>query len=660
MGDSAVRQPKRWAVLGQYALVVGLTGMLMLWNLGARALDGHQAFVAVTAGTMADPSQWLDPDTAEGPIPPNTTLNHWLIPVFNGQPRLVKTPLAYWSLAALLKAGLPLNDFNARLSSALAAVVLVALTLALGRRMFSSRAALIASLMLATSLGVFQWGRNARADMQMTLWMSVAMVCFYLATQGTTKSANLWLLLGWLATGLACLAKEFVPLFLVPPVVTYLCWRASTRNRPQQSRSHLATYMIASAVGLIASVLITRVPALRWWQVLGWSDTLGASITLGATLGLPLLWYALQCRGWTELRVLLPTALPGAAIVCLLFIPWILYMFHLFPQAQSILSHQTLERAVGEGGWLKRSAAPLSGYYIRSLAKWTLPWVVFMPGALVVPFMDRTRKDRNALVFLLLWIFGLVLLFSAAVGKHEQYILPALPALCLLMGYSAEDVFFHHRWTPIRHSRMIVTWHALAFTVMIAGTIVAAEIVPKAYRPRLFHVMILVDAVSIILWLGVWALIKNRPNLAVTALVVAAAIGFVGFAGREDLWDTRRSLADFAAEAAAMVPKDAQVASWGKLDGQVVYYFNRDIPSAQMRRSRLLRLYGAQEGARLWHSWLASDPWLFGQTSDERELISYGFTPVLRKPTETSSGELILVRRPTVTNVSGTEFNITP
>ncbi|NIA07028.1 MAG: phospholipid carrier-dependent glycosyltransferase [Actinobacteria bacterium] len=647
MTNSAVRQPKRWIILGQYALVMGTAAVLMLWNLGAKTISGHEAFVAVTARTMANPNQWLDPDTAEGPVPPNTTLNHWLVPVFNGLPRLVKTPLAYWSLAGLLTTGFPLNDFTARLPSALAAIGLVALTLALGRRMFSSRAALMASLMLATSLGLFSWGRNARPDMQMTFWMSAAMTCFYVATQGTARRANLWLLLGWLATGLACLAKEFVPLFLALPVVTYLCWRASAKNHPQQSRSLLATYMIASAVGLVVTVLVMRVPALQWRWLLGWPEVSANILTIVLALGLPAAWYAIRCRGWTELRILLPTALPGAVIVCLMFVLWMLYMGHLFPQAQSILSHQTLERAVGGGGWLKRSAAPLTGYYIWSLAKWTLPWAVFIPGAVVVPFMDRTRKDRKALVFLLLWIFALMLLFSVAVGKHEQYILPVMPALCLLMGYSAEDVFFQHRWTPIRHCRVIMICLAIVFTVVILGTIVAAEIVPRTYRPRLFHMMILADAVSITLWLGVWALMKNRPNLAVAALVVASAIGLGGFATRADLWDTRRSLANFATQAAAIVGKRAPIASWGRLDGEAVYYFKRDIPSAQMRRSRLLRLYGVQEGTRLWERWLESIPWLIGQASDEGELTSYGFRPVLRKATETSFGEYILLRRST-------------
>ena len=87
----------RW----HYALVVLVTSILMLWGLGATPLDGHEAYVVSTAGNMDSPAYWLKTAVAKGPIPPNTSMNHWLIPVFNRNPRLVKTPQAYWCVARL-------------------------------------------------------------------------------------------------------------------------------------------------------------------------------------------------------------------------------------------------------------------------------------------------------------------------------------------------------------------------------------------------------------------------------------------------------------------------------------------------------------------------------------------------------------------------------
>jgi hypothetical protein len=50
----------------------------------------------VGAGGAAD-DRWIADDA--GAAPAATRLNRWVVPVFNGEPRLVKTPLAYWSVA---------------------------------------------------------------------------------------------------------------------------------------------------------------------------------------------------------------------------------------------------------------------------------------------------------------------------------------------------------------------------------------------------------------------------------------------------------------------------------------------------------------------------------------------------------------------------------
>lgn len=627
-----VRAAQRRRAIVHYAVAVGIATIMMTWRLGLTPLDGHEAFVAVTARTMADRDHWLNRQTADGPVPPNTTLNHWLVPVFNGQPRLVKTPLAYWSLAVLIKLGLPLNEFTSRLPSALAAIALVALALALGRKLFSQTAALIGAVMLATSLGMFNWGRNARADIQMVFWMTAALTCFYLATGAAGRRRNAWLLAGWVAVGIASLAKQFVPLFVVLPAVSYLCWRASDRAWPggDRPRRAMATYMISSAVGLVASVLVTRIPALYWWSAFGWSETLGAGLTLAVALGAPLVWYFFRCRGWSELKPLLPTALPGAAIACLLFVPWMWYMVHLFPQGASVLAHQTVERAVGSGGWLARSAAPLTGYYIQALGKWTLPWVVFLPGAMAIPFMRRFGAHRGSLVFLLLWVFGMVLLFSSAVGKHAQYILPALPAVCLLMGYCAEDVFFRHRWLPAGAGRAIVVSYAALATIALSAAIIAVVFAPESWRPRAVQLSIAAGIVGVVLWSGVVAFRRNRMRAVVASCVAAAALGSLAFASRADMWQRKPYLAALGRQAAATVPAGDRAAMWSKVDPSVIYYFGRDILPVFAERKRLHLLGDTPSRRRAWRQWLDRSgplPWMFGRRSDIPALAELGYRP---------------------------------
>jgi 4-amino-4-deoxy-L-arabinose transferase-like glycosyltransferase len=633
--------------VGQYVLVAGAAAAMMLWGLGTRRLNGHEALVAVTAQTMAAGDRWID--EGAGLAPPATRLNRWLVPVFNGEPRLVKTPLAYWSVAGLLELSLPADEFTSRLPSAAAAIALALVTFALGRRMFSSRAAVIGALALAASVGMVTWGRSARPDAQMTFWMTAAMACFFCATESPGRRRQAWVLAGCVALGLANLAKQFVPLFVALPVAAYLCYLASERNSPQggRPRRRLAAYMLASAAGLVAAVLITRRPALRWWPALGWPDALGAAATMAVCLGGPLVWYAVRSRPWHELRRLVPTALPGAVIVFVLFVPWLWYMWRLFPHAGAVFSHEALDRAMGTGGWLQEARAPFRGFYLQSLAMWVLPWIVFLVGALPAAFMDRFREHRRALVFLALWIFALVLLFSAAVGARAQYILPALPAACLLVGYAADEVFFRRRWIGRGGAGAVVAAHAAAATAVFVLALAAAAVLPAPFRPRALHVAVVAGLAAAALGLSLVALHRRRAKAAAACFVGAMAVAGLAYLAREDLWQGRGELAAFGRAAAEAVPVGDRVAAWPKVDAAVIYYFGRDVPSCAARRQRLVRLHGRSEGERLWREWLLGEggpTWLFAERQHAAELWRLGFVPA-RLRTRRDTGSLMLLRR---------------
>ena len=121
-------------------------------------------------------------------------MNHWTVPVLNGRPRLKKTPLPYWCVAltarargAVARAEATVDEWIARTPSALAAVALCLVTLALGRRILSARAALLGAMMLAASGGFQKWGRSARPEMLLCLFVTLAMACFYLGLEATTR-----------------------------------------------------------------------------------------------------------------------------------------------------------------------------------------------------------------------------------------------------------------------------------------------------------------------------------------------------------------------------------------------------------------------------------------------------------------------------------------
>ncbi len=99
----------------------------------------------------------------------------WLVPTFNGEPRLHKPAGIYWLMAACMAVAGP-NGWAARLPAALAAGVLVLLAALVARRMGGARAGPLAALVLATSPLLLVCGDGATTDAGLVACMTAALV----------------------------------------------------------------------------------------------------------------------------------------------------------------------------------------------------------------------------------------------------------------------------------------------------------------------------------------------------------------------------------------------------------------------------------------------------------------------------------------------------
>ena len=73
-------------------------------------------------------------------------------------------------------------------------------------------------------------------------------------------------------------------------------------------------------------------------------------------------------------------------------------------------------------------------FYIPALLGGMLPWAFFAPLAVFRPLRRGFRQIDDASLFLCLWFFVIFLFFSAATSKLETYILPAFPAVAILIA----------------------------------------------------------------------------------------------------------------------------------------------------------------------------------------------------------------------------------
>jgi 4-amino-4-deoxy-L-arabinose transferase-like glycosyltransferase len=663
--------PRGWT---HYLLVAGLAALIAFWRLDAETLAGHEAHVALTARSIVDANQWLLvgdrpwevlPHTtcdyalwswavqaqsyqmlpgaahyemlyllaATAPrydVPPNTTLDRWVIPVENTRPRLEKTPLPYWLVAMVSRTGAGVTPWTARLPSVLAAILCTVVLLAMGRRMLSARAALLGVVIFVTSFCFQRWGRSGRPEMLLCLWMTVAMGCFYLGLEAKGRSARAaWMAAFWLSMGLANLSKQFAPLLLFWPLAAYLFWRQGVvEHGDGRAMRALRILMIAGAAGLAAYYAIMLIP-LAWWSLLGLDKGTGAYASMAVCLGGPVAWLCVRHRGWRQMVPLLAMAVPGLLVMLAMFVPWMLYMREIFGDlAGGIFSSQVTQRAAGTGRW----PMDLPGIYVLGILTYTLPWLALLPGGLAVGLMRRFQEHRRPLVYLMLWCLGLILLLTAAAGKREHYILPAMPALCLLMGFVAEDVFFNHRWIKPGLAR----WVGGGYAMVVSGGLVALSIlwIARPENPS-WTVLMGIAAVGLGPMAAAGLLAASGRFRAVVGLIATSVvIVYLVHTAVVEKSNEDAPTRAYATTASGMVPPTDSVFHWGDPQLNATFYFGRNLPGARWPFDRIASRLGRQEGERLLNRWLDDGraPWISGYSFDQTVLSKHGYRPVLRVP----------------------------
>ena len=147
----------------------------------------------------------------------------------NGEPYDQKPPLYFW-LAAL--ASVPageVTEWTARLPSALAGLAAVALTFAVGRRLFDVRVGAFAAALLATVFDFAFLARRARLDVMLTLFTLLALAaCWQILVAGDRRRRSVVLL--HLAMALGTLTKGPVAFLPLLAAGVFLAWERRLRD----------------------------------------------------------------------------------------------------------------------------------------------------------------------------------------------------------------------------------------------------------------------------------------------------------------------------------------------------------------------------------------------------------------------------------------------
>lgn len=151
----------------------------------------------------------------------------WILPLRNGTELPLKPPLFHWFGAAVSLISGKVNEFAIRSPSAFSATAAVLLIFFFGKALWSWRVGLFAALILATSPEWVRWAINARSDMLLVFFLTVAMTSFFVVwQQRATQRSTIYLF--YASVGLATLAKG--PLGLLLPGLVVFAFLAERRE----------------------------------------------------------------------------------------------------------------------------------------------------------------------------------------------------------------------------------------------------------------------------------------------------------------------------------------------------------------------------------------------------------------------------------------------
>jgi 4-amino-4-deoxy-L-arabinose transferase-like glycosyltransferase len=338
---------------------------------------------------------WIARDMAE--------TGDWITPHLYGKPWFEKPPLYYWSSALSFKL-FGVSETTARLPSAIYALLATLAMAWLAWRIYGSETARWLLLLLPTTVAMIAFSHAAATDMPFAATLTISMV---------------------FATRLLSLTSS--------PTTKRDSSRGHHFSRAERPPNDSSLASEVSSTAQIPTPASTFLPAIFFGFFLGLAVLAKGPAALILSGGSVLLWAAFAKRWRNAFRCLHPLAI---AAFCLTALPWYILcarrnpdFFRIFIIEHNFKRFLTPEFQHVQPFW----------YYAGILLVAFLPWTLLLPYSAFRGSLNlwRTKTISPATLFLLCWSLFVVVFFSISKSKLPGYILPAVPAIGLLMtrGY---------------------------------------------------------------------------------------------------------------------------------------------------------------------------------------------------------------------------------
>jgi len=344
-------------------------------------------------------------------------------------------------------------------------------------------------------------------------------------------------------------------LFLVTMSI-YCFWRAY-ENFPR-GKSWFVLWFIFMALGFLAK------------------GPIGIAAPLGT--GVLFLWH----RGRKDVLKKIPW-LWGFLIIFGIIGPWFATIAFFVPKvnAEKFFVVQNKAWFSGEGNWYK-------GYvYIFHLLLGFFPWSVAIPAAIALTWKDFWKKLDEKKGFLWIWFLLVFCVFAFMGKKVSRYILPAYPAMALLLAHTInEKNIFKTLFSWINIVVGIFVIIAARLVINVVPSFISNEFSDLLIK----HIgvnIIWISALSLVVIIfGILGLRKRSFVLACCGVIVLINMFILFIVPLEKEYYSPKPFCVMLKE---KVPENLQIKAYNSWDNTIRYYYGRHVDI--MRKDSELMAY---------------------------------------------------------------------
>ena len=354
----------------------------------------------------------------------------WVLMHYNGKNYGNKPPLFFWLIALSSFLWQGFTSFSVRFPPALFGTLTVFLTFLIGKDLYSSRTGFLSGLILATSVEFAYISIRADTDSTLTFFTTASLFCF-------------------------------------------LRWY-------QHSPSPLSSLPVEEKEGMRGGWI--KKESGRNLLIYGFYIGMALATLVKGPVGFILpflvsLIYLAAQRDWKGIKRM--KLLPGMLLMMIIVLLW--YVPAIWKGGKDFLNQTLMVHTIDRfaAGWSK--VRPFY-YYLYNFPADFMPWVLFLPTALVYGYSSEVFKKRKEFLFLLVWFVVIFLFFSLSKGKRPLYLLPLYPAASLMIGKLWDD-FISVRMEQFRHEWISVPLFGLMGLFFVAG--IAIPFIPGVVSKKI-------------------------------------------------------------------------------------------------------------------------------------------------------------------------------